>query len=114
MYFRVDKSVATSTWAFFFFTSPKGMHALLSNRSQTGVPAIARPTTSLKAIKVTLPPLELLHKFESIVEPLTAKRTMLDNENQTLSSLRDTLLPKLISGELPIKNAEKFLEQAGI
>jgi type I restriction enzyme S subunit len=30
----------------------------------------------------------------------------------TLTAARDTLLPKLISGELRIKDAERFLEQA--
>ena len=35
-------------------------------------------------------------------------------ENMVLSELRDTLLPKLISGELRIPDAEKFLEEAGI
>ena len=33
---------------------------------------------------------------------------------EVLSELRDTLLPKLISGELRIPDAEKFLEEAGI
>jgi type I restriction enzyme S subunit len=31
-----------------------------------------------------------------------------------LASIRDTLLPKLISGELRIPEAEKLLEQAGV
>jgi type I restriction enzyme S subunit len=35
-------------------------------------------------------------------------------ENQSLSALRDTLLPKLISGELRIPDAEKMLEEAGL
>jgi type I restriction enzyme S subunit len=35
-------------------------------------------------------------------------------ENDSLAELRDTLLPKLISGELRIPDAEKFLEEAGI
>jgi type I restriction enzyme S subunit len=32
-------------------------------------------------------------------------------ENQTLSTLRDTLLPKLISGALRVENADKFVER---
>lgn len=31
---------------------------------------------------------------------------------RTLGALRGTLLPKLISGELRVKDAEKFVEQA--
>jgi type I restriction enzyme S subunit len=33
-------------------------------------------------------------------------------ESRSLAALRDTLLPKLISGDLRIKDAERFLEQA--
>ena len=33
-------------------------------------------------------------------------------ESRTLAQLRDTLLPKLISGELLIADAEKFMERA--
>ncbi len=33
------------------------------------------------------------------------------HESRTLAQLRDTLLPKLISGELRIKDAEKFMEE---
>lgn len=32
------------------------------------------------------------------------------SESGTLSSLRDTLLPKLISGEIRVEEAEKYLE----
>jgi len=32
-------------------------------------------------------------------------------ESRTLTSLRDTLLPKLISGELRVKDAETFIER---
>jgi len=34
--------------------------------------------------------------------------------NNTLASLRDTLLPKLISGELRVPDVEKFVAEAGI
>jgi len=34
------------------------------------------------------------------------------NESRTLASLRDTLLPKLISGELRVPDAGKFVEEA--
>ena len=35
-------------------------------------------------------------------------------ESNTLASLRDTLLPKVISGELRVPDAEKFVEEAGV
>jgi type I restriction enzyme S subunit len=43
---------------------------------------------------------------------LRARQENLQTESHTLSSLSDTLLPKLISGELRVKDAEKFIERA--
>ncbi len=35
-------------------------------------------------------------------------------QSRTLAALRDTLLPKLISGALRVKDAERFLEERGV
>ena len=50
--------------------------------------------------------------FEKNVRPLRAHMEAGLAHSHTLSALRDTLLPKLISGELRIKDAEHFLETA--
>jgi type I restriction enzyme, S subunit len=50
-----DPSAADPTFLFYYFRSPFGQHALLMNTSQTGVPAISRPITSLKSIRLLLP-----------------------------------------------------------
>ena len=52
--------------------------------------------------------------FNNKTRPLLERQFLLGKENEILSDLRDTLLPKLISGELRIPDAEKFLEEAGI
>ena len=52
--------------------------------------------------------------FNNKTRPLLERQFLLGKENEILSELRDTLLPKLISGELRIPDAEKFLEEAGI
>ena len=57
---------------------------------------------------------ELMLKFHTTVTSLLQKLEVAEQENIILSELRDTLLPKLISGELRIPDAEKFLEEAGI
>ena len=77
----------------------------------------AYPAVSNEIILATIcvnPPNKLLLKFHSIVSPLMAKLEIASDESMCLSELRDTLLPKLISGELPIPDAEKFLEEVGI
>ena len=49
--------------------------------------------------------------FVDCINPLYLKFKMLTEENKTLTNLRDTLLPKLISGELRIPDAEKLVEE---
>jgi len=61
-----------------------------------------------------VPPEKLIDFFCTQVGP--SHDNLLSNIRQsaTLTSLRDTLLPKLISGELRIPDAEKFVEEAGL
>ena len=68
----------------------------------------------LKGLPTILAPELLCKAFDEIAKPMddaVRNRTL---EIEVLSELRDTLLPKLISGELRIPDAEKFLEEAGI
>jgi type I restriction enzyme S subunit len=60
------------------------------------------------------PSRDALVAFNDKTRPLLKRQFLLGKENEVLSDLRDTLLPKLISGELRIPDAEKFLEEAGI
>ena len=52
-----DPDLADPPYIYYFFKSPVGQYALLMHTSQTGVPAISRPVTSLKSIRLPLPPL---------------------------------------------------------
>lgn len=106
----VNSDLATPRFVFEFLRSADGQHQLLSNTSQTGVPAIARPTTAVKAMRLIVPPIELLTKFQSLIEPLAAKQITNDHQSRTLVSIRDTILPKLMSGEIRVKTAEKIVE----
>lgn len=103
-----------SAYLNFFFHSPVGQHKLLSNVSGSGVPSIARPSSHLKAIELTLADEHLVRKFDQLVGPMIERMVLVSREIETLAELRDTLLPKLISGELRIPDAEKFLKEAGI
>ena len=52
--------------------------------------------------------------FGRIVEPLFAEARANSEESTILAEIRDTLLPKLLSGEIRIKDAEKLVEEAGM
>ncbi len=56
----------------------------------------------------------LVDKFERIAFAFDEQIEKDTNESATLASLRDTLLPKLISGELRVPDAEKFAREAGV
>jgi type I restriction enzyme S subunit len=61
-----------------------------------------------------IPPEELIKRSTEVLTPLIKRLILSQQEAKILSELRDTLLPKLISGELRIPDAEKFLEEAGL
>ena len=48
----------------------------------------------------------IVQKFESTVAPMFEQRLQLRKENQRLASLRDTLLPKLMSGEFDVSDID--------
>ncbi len=58
---------------------------------------------------IVIPPRSLLLKYHEFVAPVYAR--LFNQESQTLATIRDTLLPKLISGEIRIKDVEKMIVQ---
>ena len=110
-YLRPDREKVTSSYIVSFYRSNLGQHMLLSNASQVGVPSIARPSSHLKAIPLLIPSMGILRCFEKhyhgIYDRLLANR----KESEVLSNLRDSLLPKLLSGQLSIPEAEQALDE---
>jgi type I restriction enzyme S subunit len=64
---------------------------------------------NFRPIRVVLPPKELMAAFTDKVAPLYAQITANLHQSRTLATLRDTLLPKLLSGELPVNIAGRDL-----
>ena len=61
---------------------------------------------SLNSLNVIVPTNDVINKFEKIVAPLDLKYKSLFTENLLLTQQRDTLLPKLMSGELKINELD--------
>lgn len=59
---------------------------------------------------VLCPPDVLVQRFEAVARPIWSRIHTGQTESSTLTELRDTLLPKLISGELRVPEAEKAVE----
>jgi type I restriction enzyme S subunit len=105
MYLRPDDSLVDGLWFYRWFLMV-GMRELLLYTSSTGVPAIGQPSTSLKKLRVIAPPRDHMETFARVVGPLDERFWANRRESETLAELRDLLLPRLISGELRIREAE--------
>ena len=56
----------------------------------------------IKAIRLVLPNDSNLKKFNELIQPIVTKIEMLRNENESLIGIRESLLPKLLSGEIEL------------
>ena len=77
-------NLAAPPFIYYFFKSNIGQQALLINTSQTGVPAISRPVTSLKNITILLPSLPEQRRIAHILGTLDDK---IENNRKTAKTL---------------------------
>lgn len=69
-------------------------------------------TKTIERVHVTVPSEECSQRFEESVRPLFFRILANLKESSTLAQTRDLLLPKLMSGEIRVKEAEKIMEAA--
>lgn len=72
------------------------------------------PRTSWKTMstyEVRVPPPQVARVFNDLVRPIVARTINATLESKTLSELRNTLLPKLISGEIRVPEAEQLVSE---
>jgi len=63
---------------------------------------------------VVMPPEPVATAFGELVQPLFRKASESERESHTLAALRDALLPKLIRGEIRVRDVERFLRERGL
>ena len=61
---------------------------------------------NLRSIQVVIPPKNVLKEYNNLVEPMFALLRKNEEENKFLTILRDTLLPKLMSGEINVSDIQ--------
>lgn len=64
------------------------------------------------AARVALPPIQISELFDRVATPLWELRRVVEMQNSRLATSRDFLLPRLISGQLSVAEAERQLEEA--
>jgi len=88
---------------YFTYFSTKHIVSMLKQSAHGSVfDTITRGT--LASIKVVVPPDNVIAEYEKIVHPIMVRIRLSRLESDSLISLRDTLLPKLISGEIRLDN----------
>ena len=60
--------------------------------------------STMKRVPAVIPDSETLIRFNDFCKPIFAQQQILEEQNQSLAALRDSLLPKLMSGEIDVEN----------
>ena len=77
---------------------------LASMNAGSAVPSMT--TDILNAMEVVIPSASALEEFESLVAPMYEAMEANDVQSKALSQMRDTLLPKLMSGEIDVSSVQ--------
>ena len=62
--------------------------------------------STMKNVPAVIPDAETLAKFSDFCAPIFAQQRILEGQNQSLATLRDNLLPKLMSGEIDVSDVQ--------
>jgi type I restriction enzyme S subunit len=80
-------------------------------KNMTGTSGRQRvPSECFESYPIVVPSEKAAERFGEIAKSVMAAMKQLDEESSTLVAIRDTLLPKLLSGEIRVKDIEKVLE----
>ncbi|SDF58845.1 type I restriction enzyme, S subunit [Salipiger thiooxidans] len=102
------KSALSREWLYLLLSvSPKGQE-IRSYSNGTTVNML--PMDALELPEVLVPPHSVVEAFDAAAKPMFARKESIEVENQTLATLRDTLLPRLMSGDLRVGVARDEME----
>lgn len=100
-----------TSWLYCLLSSSDFRDEALSRVTGTSNSHQRVPPKALAEIEVIAPQPEVVEAFGELSGPWFEKVHSMAQENQTLAALRDALLPRLMSGELRIREAEKQVEE---
>jgi len=95
------------------------LYSLLSQRQYVehalgyanGTTVLHLSKNALPEYEFILPPSPIIEKYSELVEPIFKQIDLNENQSNLLFKIRDTLLPKLVSGEIRVKETDKFVEE---
>ncbi|MFN9051374.1 MAG: restriction endonuclease subunit S, partial [Planctomyces sp.] len=95
--------------SFLYQTINVGLDRLLEKTTGSVFPSLSAP--DIKGFSVLKPSKDILEAYERTTMPLIHRIQQNHHQSQTLATLRDTLLPKLLSGELSVAGAAEQQNQ---
>ncbi|WP_413207909.1 restriction endonuclease subunit S [Rhodospirillum sp. A1_3_36] len=104
---RPKTHLNTTYLHFLMSVSPQGE---VIRRYSNGTTVNMLPADAFERPRITVPPAGLIAAFSKFAMPIAEKQDAAVTENQTLAALRDLLLPKLMSGEIRLRDAETIVE----
>lgn len=108
---RSNSEVWLPSFLGYWFTRP-AMYGVLNDHATGSTGQTGLGKRALEGLAVPCPPMEQQGRFDATVSPLNERRHLNELESNTLAQLRDTLLPKLLSGEVRVRHAEEIVEAA--
>jgi len=106
-------SPASTDWAAFVLMHLSSDELVAhTDRCSTGTKMPRASWEHISRYEVTLPPVTVVRSFTMAIAPMAERIVAAIHESRTLAVLRDALLPKLISGELRVTEAERTLEES--
>ena len=106
---RVTKELGQN-FLFFWLSSDLSMEEMRVKGTGVAVPGLN--STQVKSLTILVPAAAITAAFEAIVAPVVTRVLASCKESRMLTTLRDALLPKLMSGELRVRDAERVAAEA--
>jgi len=97
-------------WLFFWLSSGTVMEEMRIKGTGVAIPGLN--STQVKSLTALVPTEGVARAFDAFVEPIVARVLSNSKTGQMLDSIRDTLLPKLISGGLRVPRPDRMLAAA--
>src|SRR5581483_464899 len=102
---------SSMTRAFLYFLGGTEAFVAHTYAHTTGTTVLHLAKEAVPSFTFARPSTQLVERFDSLASPTLDRIQALEEESGTLAGLRDALLPKLISGELRIRDAERTVAE---
>lgn len=113
--YLVRLKTATVAWAYYlFYFLRSGQYLDYANGAMSGSVQSGMNAKVIVDADMLIPPEPTVAAFLRLIQPLRKQIASNLQQSRTLARIRDALLPKLLSGEIRVKAAERFAEQAAV